>query len=265
MRTAEALIVWKVDVRRQLLYIKGAVPGRAGSTLHLYDAPKRPFSVTHPGAAPPFPTYTLSEADKEADAKWAAGAWGAASGCAVSGRLLQPRWTRRDASTRRQPGTSPIGCSGHARNRGSLLLVGSSTPPPSPPSLRSHAGAYMTPEEELLVDAASLGVGPIIASELPAAATMSAAGRLAVATRPAATPLAAQRVGHLVSNVAPDTEALIKAARRAGVALDADTSAVPAAVLAALAAKERAPPCEWLMRPPAVDPFSIPEADEPED
>jgi hypothetical protein len=83
--------------------------------------------------------------------------------------------------------------------------------------------------------------------------------------RQPATPLAAQRVGHLVSNVAPDTAALIKAAQRAGVALDPATSAVPVAVLAALAAKERAPPCEWVMKPPAVDPFSIPEADEPED
>lgn len=66
--------MWKVDVARQLLYLKGAVPGKAGSLLRLYDAPKRPFAVTHPGAAPPFPAYTPSEADAQLLADWKAGA-----------------------------------------------------------------------------------------------------------------------------------------------------------------------------------------------
>lgn len=29
--TVEGLIVWKIDVRRQLMYLKGAVPGKAGA------------------------------------------------------------------------------------------------------------------------------------------------------------------------------------------------------------------------------------------
>lgn len=111
-----------------------------------------------------------------------------------------------------------------------------------------EAGGFLSPEEELLLDAAALGFGP--RSDSPAAAS---------------TPLAKQRVGHLISNVSPLTEAVIKAARVAGVALDPETSAVPSATLAALAAKPRSPPCEWIMKPPAVDPFSIPENDEAED
>lgn len=152
-------------------------PRPAGSTLFIYDAPKKPFAETHPGAAPPFPVYTLTDTDRAHADGWA-------------------------------------------------------------------SGAFLSPEEELLLDAAALGAGP---------------------TPERGAPLAKQRLGHLVSNASPITEAVIKAARVAGVALDPETSAVPPATLAALAAKPRPPPCEWIMKPPAVDPFSIPENDEAEE
>jgi len=70
--TQECLRVYKIDVKRQLLWVEGAVQGKAGSYVRVYDAPKRPFKGDTP---PPFPTYVPTDADKLQAARWAAGAY----------------------------------------------------------------------------------------------------------------------------------------------------------------------------------------------
>lgn len=70
--TTECLRVYKIDIKRQLLWLEGSVPGKPGSYLRVYDAPKRPFTATNP---PPFPTYVPTEADKLQAHMWATGAY----------------------------------------------------------------------------------------------------------------------------------------------------------------------------------------------
>ncbi len=65
--TADGLRVYKVDVSRNLLFLEGSTPGRAGGLLRIADSAKHPFT---PAAPPPFPTYTLTEADRAALAAW---------------------------------------------------------------------------------------------------------------------------------------------------------------------------------------------------
>eukprot|EP00466_Bigelowiella_natans_P004523 jgi/Bigna1/58233/fgenesh1_pm.66_\ len=57
-RTAECLQIFKIDVKRSLLYLKGSVPGNNGGFLKIRDALKRPF---HEETPPPFPTYVAEE------------------------------------------------------------------------------------------------------------------------------------------------------------------------------------------------------------
>jgi len=68
--TVEGLRVYKIDLKRGLVYVEGAVPGKAGTLLRVTDAPKKPSPVPLP-----FPTYTPTAADLAARAKWAAGAF----------------------------------------------------------------------------------------------------------------------------------------------------------------------------------------------
>ena len=70
--TVDGLTVYKIDVRRNLLYVVGAVPGKPGTLLRVCDSGKRAFS---PAAPPPFPTYVQTDADLENLARWAAGSY----------------------------------------------------------------------------------------------------------------------------------------------------------------------------------------------
>ena len=62
--TMQNLFVLKVDPVRDLVYVKGAVPGNAGTFLRIVDAVKGPFYPS----PPPFPTYT---GDMEGEAVFA--------------------------------------------------------------------------------------------------------------------------------------------------------------------------------------------------
>jgi large subunit ribosomal protein L3 len=52
--TMQNLFVLKVDPARDLVYVKGAVPGNAGVFVRIVDAVKGPYYPV----PPPFPTYT---------------------------------------------------------------------------------------------------------------------------------------------------------------------------------------------------------------
>lgn len=53
-KTAECLKVHKIDVNRNLLFLKGAVPGVNGGFLKVSDSRKKPHAA---GSPPPFPTF----------------------------------------------------------------------------------------------------------------------------------------------------------------------------------------------------------------
>lgn len=55
-KTVQNLFLLKIDTERQLLYVKGAVPGSNGSFVRISDAVKGPFYPS----PPPFPTYMES-------------------------------------------------------------------------------------------------------------------------------------------------------------------------------------------------------------
>lgn len=67
--TTECLKIYKVDLSRGLIYVQGAVPGKAGSYLRVVDAPKKPWKEDF---QPPFPTYKPTPEDGEVAAKWEA-------------------------------------------------------------------------------------------------------------------------------------------------------------------------------------------------
>ena len=54
-RTVQNLYVLKIDTDRQLVYVKGAVPGNNGNFVRIVDAVKGPFYPNN--TPPPFPTY----------------------------------------------------------------------------------------------------------------------------------------------------------------------------------------------------------------
>lgn len=58
--TVQNLLVLKIDPARQLVYVKGAVPGNKGGFLRVVDAVKGPFFPT----PPPFPTFIEDEKAK---------------------------------------------------------------------------------------------------------------------------------------------------------------------------------------------------------
>ena len=49
-RTVQGLQVYKVDYLRNLVYVKGAVPGTKGGYLKLYDSTIKPFHVSREGS-----------------------------------------------------------------------------------------------------------------------------------------------------------------------------------------------------------------------
>jgi hypothetical protein len=117
----------------------------------------------------------------------------------------------------------------------------------------------------------AVGLLPVGTGGSGASAASSAAASAAGGKAPSSGP----------PSTAPDVSALVAAARLAGVPLEGidvdtrsarrDPTGAPAglsispAALARLSAKKRAPPVEWVMPPPSVDPFGIPENDEGED
>lgn len=68
--TIQCLRVYKVDPTRDVIYVQGAVPGKAGSFLRVTDSSpksKKPWSETF---QPPFPTYALTKDDEELIRSW---------------------------------------------------------------------------------------------------------------------------------------------------------------------------------------------------
>lgn len=66
--TTDGLRVYKIDLKRGLLFLEGSVPGKPGGTLRLFDSPKR--SVFTSGHPPPFPTYTETPEDRARADAW---------------------------------------------------------------------------------------------------------------------------------------------------------------------------------------------------
>ena len=64
------LQVYKLDIKSNLVYLKGAVPGKPGTSVRLVDSTKSPLKTP-----PPFPTYAPSKEDAEQLALWSAGAY----------------------------------------------------------------------------------------------------------------------------------------------------------------------------------------------
>jgi len=56
-----SMLVYKIDTLRNLVYIKGAVPGPNRAYITLKDAVREPFIADHP---PPFPTYKPQPGDE---------------------------------------------------------------------------------------------------------------------------------------------------------------------------------------------------------
>jgi len=67
--TVECLQVYKVDVKRNLLYLRGSVPGHAGAYVRVRDSLRKPHSADSP---PPFPTYVPTVMDGERQRRWEA-------------------------------------------------------------------------------------------------------------------------------------------------------------------------------------------------
>lgn len=64
-RTAPALQVYKIDVKRDLVYVLGSVPGKAGTYVRVTDCLKKPHKLP-----PPFPTYEPDEAYLQQREAW---------------------------------------------------------------------------------------------------------------------------------------------------------------------------------------------------
>jgi large subunit ribosomal protein L3 len=73
--TQQVSYIYKIDTLRNLIYVRGALPGKAGTLLRLIDSPRRPFKGAAP---PPFPTYTPTEAEQTLHARWQNGEFMAA-------------------------------------------------------------------------------------------------------------------------------------------------------------------------------------------
>lgn len=65
------LIVFKVDELRQLVYVKGHVPGNAGGFVRIADAVKGPAFPGGPGAAFPFPTHFEGRSSSKESVRYA--------------------------------------------------------------------------------------------------------------------------------------------------------------------------------------------------
>jgi large subunit ribosomal protein L3 len=66
------LQVYKLDVKNNLIYVRGAVAGKPGTYVKVKDSIKSPHRADAP---PPFPSYALTDEDRARLAKWAANAY----------------------------------------------------------------------------------------------------------------------------------------------------------------------------------------------
>lgn len=57
-RTTECLQVYKIDIKRNIVYVKGAVPGFNGSYVKVRDSLRKPHKTP-----PPFPTHKVTQDD----------------------------------------------------------------------------------------------------------------------------------------------------------------------------------------------------------
>eukprot|EP00472_Partenskyella_glossopodia_P008466 CAMPEP_0197535692 /NCGR_PEP_ID=MMETSP1318-20131121/51371_1 /TAXON_ID=552666 /ORGANISM="Partenskyella glossopodia, Strain RCC365" /LENGTH=270 /DNA_ID=CAMNT_0043093341 /DNA_START=77 /DNA_END=889 /DNA_ORIENTATION=+ len=60
-KTQEACKIYKIDVKRNLLYVLGSLPGKKGGFLNIRDAQFRPHSEENP---PPFPSFVAREGEE---------------------------------------------------------------------------------------------------------------------------------------------------------------------------------------------------------
>lgn len=70
VQTTRNLRVFKIDVKRSLVYVIGAVAGPKGTWVRMSDALPRGKSQWSADAPPPFPTYSPSTQDEGAMAEW---------------------------------------------------------------------------------------------------------------------------------------------------------------------------------------------------
>jgi large subunit ribosomal protein L3 len=92
------LQVYKLDVKSNLVYLRGGVPGKPGTLVRLCDSIKTPHS-----APPPFPTHTPSQEDLAQLAMWSAGAYLSPLEeleLELAGKLPKGAWVWRHGSAR---------------------------------------------------------------------------------------------------------------------------------------------------------------------
>ncbi|KAA0151452.1 hypothetical protein FNF29_04660 [Cafeteria roenbergensis] len=73
-RTAEALQVFKIDVKRNLVYLRGSVPGKTGTVLKMRDCFRVKSNPFPEDMTVPFPTWKPTEEDLKAMKAWESGA-----------------------------------------------------------------------------------------------------------------------------------------------------------------------------------------------
>jgi len=56
--------IYKIDVKRNLLFIKGSIPGANNTCINIKDAVRKPFRAAFP---PPYPTYAPEAGDEDVD------------------------------------------------------------------------------------------------------------------------------------------------------------------------------------------------------
>ena len=69
-RTVQSLLVYKINVAHNLVFLKGTIPGSKGSFVRLSDAKLKPFlSKKGCRTPPPFPTFLPGDPIDDADAE----------------------------------------------------------------------------------------------------------------------------------------------------------------------------------------------------
>lgn len=71
--TVEGLRVYKIDLKRNLLYVEGAVPGKTGTVIRVRDCNRVRKQVFPSGFQPPFPTWKPTEEDLPSMLAWSDG------------------------------------------------------------------------------------------------------------------------------------------------------------------------------------------------
>jgi len=70
VQTTQHLRVYKVDAKRNLVYVIGAVPGPKGTWVQMMDSPPRNAWKWTEESPPPFPTFQPTPEDESAAALW---------------------------------------------------------------------------------------------------------------------------------------------------------------------------------------------------